>query len=249
VTARRWPWLASAGLLLAAAVAAGWSAYLHWLPCRGTMLNGSIVRGYAYGPDFSDACLRRMDGGMPFLYPPELAEQSGWASHLGVLATGLAALAWLALVIGSPWGLLIKVVGAVPGLLTLGLAGLVARMIERPDRGFEAPISVGVLIELLTVLAVMVIYVRAPMDGPTTAALLAVAWGSTAFVGMHQMFEYAAMSTFSDANWDVPPGTGYLTAAGLLLAGAFTLAYGIRRPGSSGRPQELAEVSLLDRRA
>jgi hypothetical protein len=45
--------------MLAAAVAAGWSTYLHWLPCRGSMRRGSIVHGYAYdydGGEFFDLC-------------------------------------------------------------------------------------------------------------------------------------------------------------------------------------------------
>lgn len=63
VREQRWPWLLTAALMLASAVAAGWSTYLYWLPCRGSMLSGSIIDGYAYvGADFSDACLRRMDG-------------------------------------------------------------------------------------------------------------------------------------------------------------------------------------------
>jgi hypothetical protein len=33
----RRPWLLTAALMLASAVAAGWSTYLHWLPCRGSM--------------------------------------------------------------------------------------------------------------------------------------------------------------------------------------------------------------------
>ena len=235
MTARRWVWLTSAGLLLASAVAAAWSVYLHWLPCRGTMLSGSILRGYAYGPDFSEACLHRMDGGMPFLYPPERAEQTAWASELGVVATVLGALGWLTLVVGSSCGIRTKALAALPGLLTLGLAGYVARLIERPDRSFDAPISMGVLVEVLTLAAVVAISLGEPMDRWANAALLVVAWGSTAFGGVHQMAEYVAMSTFSDANWDVPPGTGYLTTAVLGLSGLLTLAYAIRRPASTHR--------------
>ncbi len=232
MTERRWPWLASAGLLLASAVAAAWSVYLHWQPCRGTMLNGTILRRYSYEREFSTACLRRMDGGMPFLYPPELGEQTAWASELGVLATILAALAWITLVVGSTGKLGIRVFAVVPGLLTLGLAGYVAGLIQRPDRGFDTPISVGVLVELLTLVALAAIYRIEPMDGRAKAGLLVVAWGGTAFAGIHQMFEYGSMATFSTANWDVPPGTGYLTVAGVLFAGVMTLTYALRPTGS-----------------
>ncbi len=91
------------------------------------------------------------------------------------------------------------------------------------------------LIELLTVVAVV-----AFLDGSTkswsNAALVAVAWGSTAFVGLHQAAEFIAIATFSGANWDVPPSTGYLTVAGLGIAGVLTLAYAIRGPRSVRQP-------------
>jgi hypothetical protein len=42
--------------MLAAAAAAGWSTYLHWLPCRGSMLLGSIIQGDdSVGGKFSDS--------------------------------------------------------------------------------------------------------------------------------------------------------------------------------------------------
>ena len=41
VKEQRRPWLLTAGLMLAAAVAAAWSTYLYWLPWRGTMLEGT----------------------------------------------------------------------------------------------------------------------------------------------------------------------------------------------------------------
>ncbi len=100
---RRWPWSTTAVLMLAAAGAAAWAVHLHWLPCRGSLLSSSAIRGYRYGPDLTDACLWRMDGGLPFPYPPEPAEQTPWASELGVAAMALAGLAWLVLVLGLRW--------------------------------------------------------------------------------------------------------------------------------------------------
>ena len=103
----------TAGLMLASAVAAGWSTSLHWLPCRGSMLSGSIVYGYDYvGPDFSDLCLRRMDG-----------DQGPWELALYVLAMALAGAAWLTLVLGMRGQPRTKAVAALPGLATLALAG------------------------------------------------------------------------------------------------------------------------------
>jgi hypothetical protein len=101
--------------MLASAVAAGWSTYLHWVPCRGSMLRGSIVHDYSYdyeGGSFSDLCLRRMDG-----------DRGPWDLALYVLAMALAGLAWLTLVLGMRWQLRTKAVAALPGLFTLALAG------------------------------------------------------------------------------------------------------------------------------
>ncbi len=117
---QRWPWLLTSALMLASAVAAGWSTHLYWLPCRGSMLRASIVHGYAYdygGGQFSDACLRRMDTG---LFEP--GEQTPWAPDLLVLAMAVAGLAWLTLVLGLRWQLSTKVVAALPGLATIATA-------------------------------------------------------------------------------------------------------------------------------
>lgn len=68
--------------MLAAAAATGRSTYLYWLPCRGSMLSGSIIYGYDYvGPDFSDASLRRMDGDVALVQP--------WTSELNLVAMAL----------------------------------------------------------------------------------------------------------------------------------------------------------------
>ena len=83
---QRWPWLLTAALLLAAAVAAALSTYLHWLPCRGSMLRDSIIHGYAHvGPKFSHECWRRMETGISFTgmgFP--LSARTGRGGALGV---------------------------------------------------------------------------------------------------------------------------------------------------------------------
>jgi hypothetical protein len=68
------------------------------------MLSGSIVYGYDYvGPDFSDLCLRRMDG-----------DQGPWELALYVLAMALAGAAWLTLVLGMRGQPRTKAVAAFP---------------------------------------------------------------------------------------------------------------------------------------
>ena len=135
VSEQRWPWLVTAGLMLAAAVAAAWSTYLHWLPCQGSMSR--------------DECWRRMDAGisftgMGFPYLPDLAEAPPWVSELGTAATVLVGVAWLTLVLGMRWQLKTKAVAALPGLATL-VAAYVGTVDDASTRGdaFLAFVAAG----------------------------------------------------------------------------------------------------------
>lgn len=218
---RRWPWFAAATLLLGAAAATAGSTYLHWLPCRGSMLSGSILRGFAYGPDFSDACLRRMDGGPPFPYPPEPAEQAPWAAELGIAAMVAAALAWLVLVVGLRWPTRAAVIAALPGLALLGVAVLAALTSRDATRSPDAYLPIWLWMSIDVAAVIALVAVRSRQD---TLRLVLVLWGTTAFGLVPSAGAYIAMGSFSDANWDSPPGTGYLTAAALLGSAVVTLA-------------------------
>jgi hypothetical protein len=156
--------------MLASAVAAAWSTYLHWLPCRGSMLSGSIIYGYDYdGGKFSDLCLRRMDG-----------NQGQWESELNVVAMVLLGVAWLALVLGLRWQLKTKAVAALPGLATLALAGAVAIGDARHD---SLPSMLMFSIELAAVVALVAISVWQPeTHGRHIRRLAVVLWGTTALV-------------------------------------------------------------------
>jgi hypothetical protein len=238
MTERRWRWLTAAGTLLASAVAAGHSVYLYWLPCRGAMLSGTILRGYAYGPEFGEVCLRRMDTGMPFPYPGEPAEQVAGAWPLGVIAMVLAGLAWLILTWGAGEAVLTEAVVAVPGLLTVGLAVHAVLAVE--SFGYGAVLMIlWVLIEVTAFIAVVVLLAQ-PGRNRSPLPLVVVAWGSTAFGGFHQIADFVAMMTFSDANWDVPPGTGYLTTAVLGLSAFVTLRYALAPPFPTERRRAAA---------
>jgi hypothetical protein len=250
----RWPWLLAAALLLASAMAVIWSTYLHWLPCRGSMLSATILHGYAYGPDFSDACRRRMDAGAPFPYPPEPAARTPWAAELGVAATGLAGLAWLTLMLGQRWSARAKAVAALPGLATIAAAAVGSAALGEANPGpldYLYDYLAGWLwlsIDGAAVLAAIVILTREPeVRGRSLLRLLLALWGCTAFSAVHGGFEYGIMITFSDANWDSPPGTGYLTGAVLIISGLLTListptrarvgaAVAAVRPDTAGQP-------------
>ena len=214
---QRWPWLLTAALLLAAAAAAAWSTHLEWLPCRGSMLSGSIIYSYDYvGPGFSDACLRRMDG-----------DQGPWAPQLKVAAAGVA---WLTLVLGLRWQLRTKAVASLPGLVTVALGGAVA--IGAGHGQDDSPLVVLVLtIELFAVVALVAISAWQPdVRGRGVLRLAVVLWGTTAFGIVHTIVEYVIMIRFSDANWDTPPGTGYLTVAVIIISAILTAIMTLRTP-------------------
>jgi hypothetical protein len=67
VREQRWPWLLTAGLMLVAAAATGRSTYLYWLPCRGSMLKGSIINYYVdVGANFRPRVSRPWTGTSPW---------------------------------------------------------------------------------------------------------------------------------------------------------------------------------------
>jgi hypothetical protein len=60
-----------------------------------------------------------------------------------------------------------------------------------------------------------------------------VLWGTTAFGGIHTIAEFIVMVNFTEANWDTPPGTGYLTVATLTISAILTVIMTLRPPKSS----------------
>jgi hypothetical protein len=207
--------------MLASAVAAGLSTYLHWLPCRGSMLRGSIIYDFAYvGPKFSAACERRMSG-----------DQGPWELALYVLAVALAGVAWLTLVLGLRWQRRTKRVAALPGLATLALAGATAIGDAVFGQDGEILMLLLVSIDLSAVVALIAILAWEPdVRVRSFLRLVVVLWGTTAFGASHVMAEYAIMIKFSDANWDSPPGTGYLTVAVITISAILTAIMALRTP-------------------
>jgi hypothetical protein len=244
VKEQRWPWLLTAGLMLASAVAAAWSTYLYWLPCRGTMLEGTIIQPFSGdGRTYEeyekldpavkasmDACLRRMDG--------DISEQAPWTSELLVLAMALAGLAWLTLVFCLRWQLRTKAVAALPGLATVVMALVVT--IDDAEPGEHHSLLVAV--EWSAFLALAVIWAWQP-EVRTRRRLLRIVvalWGTTAFGMYHQMLAYMIMVGFSERDWDEPPGTGYLTVAVITISAILTVILTLRAPqkGADDEPHQ-----------
>ncbi len=240
---RRWPWLATAVLMMGAGLAAGSATYLHWLPCRGSLLSGSVLHAYRYGADFSDACLGRMDSGLPFPYPPEPSQQAPWASELGVVAMALTGTAWLVLTTGMRWRLRTRAVAALPGLATVALAATSASLVADPGRsaGDHGPQWLLLAPEATMVMAFAAIITWQPeVTERSWARLVVTAWGATVFGLAHLVSEHALMVALSDASWDTPTLTGGVTAATLVAAGILTLSL---RPRTGDVPATTVGVS------
>jgi hypothetical protein len=212
--------------MLAAAVAAGWSTYLYWLPCRASMV--------------SAACWRRM--GTP---------QAPWVSELGLAATALAGVAWLTLVLRLPWQLRTRVVAALPGLATLAVALVGAIAIGDasfwddefvagwPTREVAADAAwFGIEASALVALLAIGAWQR-EVPGRVVLRLVVVLWGTTAFGVIHLVADYLVMIIVSGALWaehgfpdETPPGTGYVTVAVITISAILTAIMTIRAPKS-----------------
>jgi hypothetical protein len=229
----RWPWLLTAALMLTSAVAAAWSTYLYWLPCRGSMLDGTLIKpirddGGTY-EEFERldpavkarmfACEARMDGDVAGLAP--------WTDELRIVAMVLLAVAWLALVLGLRWQLRTKAVAILPGLATFAGALTAAGS----DRENLPPMWLLLSIEVTAAVALVAISAWQPETrGRHIRRLAVVLWGTTAFGAIHMIAEYVAMIIVSERDWDTPPGTGYLTAAVITISAALSAIMTLRGP-------------------
>jgi hypothetical protein len=82
----------------------------------------------------------------------------------------------------------------------------------------------------LSAVAALVAVWQPDVDGRRFLRLLVVLWGTTAFGFIHVMTEYVIMIRFSDANWDSPPGTGYLTVATITISAILTVIMTLLAP-------------------
>jgi hypothetical protein len=223
VKEQRWPWLVTAGLMLAAASATGRSTYLYWLPCRGSMLRG-IIHGYG-NAKFSDECSWQMDGDNASVMP--------WTSDLNLVAMALLGVAWLTLVLGLRWQLRTKAVAVLPGLAAVAVALVGAAAIGDAQRYEVSPLLMGLalIMELLAVVALLWIVAWQPeVRGRQILRLVIVLWGMTAFGVVHVFIEHMIMIGFRFSTWNPPPGFGYLIFATITISAILTVIMTLRAP-------------------
>jgi len=247
---QRWPWLVTAGLMLAAAAATGRSSYLYWLPCRGSMLRGSVINYYVeVVREFSPACEQAMDGDIALVVP--------WTSGLNLVAMALLGAAWLTLVVGLRWRWRTRAVAALPGLATLAVAVAGAAVIGDPKPFEYTPPLMGLItfLELLALVALVWILVWQPEArgrhiGPRLVVVLS---GTTAFGFVHVISEYFTMLSFGGGNGDMPIGYGYLIFATITITAILTVIMTLfvrqkvadaePHQGHGSRPDDAVDVS------
>jgi hypothetical protein len=242
--------LLTAGLMLAAAAATGWSTYLYWLPCRGSMLRGSVINHYVdVGRKFSRECRQAMDGDVALVMP--------WTSGPNLVAVALLGLAWLTLVVGLRCRWRTKPVAALPSLATLAFALAGAAAIGDPKPFEYTPPLMGLVtfLELLAVVALVWILVWQPEARRRHIALrlVVVLSGTTAFGFVHVITEYFTLVSFGGGNGDAPTGFGYLIFATITISAILTVIMTLFAPKSGAdderhqehrsRPYDAADLS------
>ncbi|WP_232549797.1 hypothetical protein [Propioniciclava soli] len=209
-------WLVSAALLMVGAALQTAALAIFWRPCAGSMLSGSVLQGYRFGRSFSDGCLEAMD--VPMIFPlPSPGRGLDEVIAFGAPAAIVLALAWLVLVPALPVEGVGRIVAALPGVVAI--AFVVADATGLLPAGSAATIILGLALEA-SVLAGVIALCMAPTGLPDeTGAGIVVLLAATTQIGMvHAIVVMALAAMVSQANWDVPPGAGYLGVGFSLLA-------------------------------
>ncbi|MDO5734943.1 MAG: hypothetical protein Q4P15_00545 [Propionibacteriaceae bacterium] len=228
---RRWPWFAAGGLLFVSAALSAVSVYLLWLPCRGVMWDGTIFAPSGE-KDISDACLRRMDEGFPLVYFPQDVGLTPSASQVGGLAMVVAVAAWILLVLGLRLRAETTLIALLAAIAPLIFAILSWSAALNPGDKQEDYITgwLWIAVDVAALVLYCILWWRNPaLPRETLLGLGFVLWGATSFGFAHLLVDFQTMVLFNEFNWDVPPGTGWLTVAVLVIAGAVAVWTGGRR--------------------
>ncbi len=234
-------------LLIAASGVVVWVTYLGWVPCAGSMLEGTQFDPTPHEWDFSMACHEAMDHGDGFPISSWLASPlQQTVNGLNAVALLLLGVAWLVLV--RNWGLqgrLRILLASLPGLVNLWLAVIATVAFIWPPA--ETPAAVGITILLMDVAGfvgaiVLLTASPTPLSAGSGIRVILVALAVTASSLGHLLTDYMVMIGFSEANWDSPPGTGYVTAFSIALFALLSMIVGlIARLWTNLRPSQLLQ--------
>lgn len=223
----RAPWLVLATMMSAAAIAVAFATWLHWAPCSGSMLTASMFHGSLESNGFTDACLGRMDSGAVFPFIDTVGHgATGSGATIGSMA--LLGLGWVGFIATRRWTFVERTLAAAPGLLTAALAVSSFVQVFLPPLWPRLGVVTWIVVAIdLTALVAAAVIVQLTSGLDRAAQLLAL-WGVTSFGWMRTIGDYMTMIIWSNANWDAPPGTGYVTAATMAASGLVACWLGLR---------------------
>ncbi|MBK8460968.1 MAG: hypothetical protein WAS07_00505 [Micropruina sp.] len=157
---------------------------------------------------------------------------------LGAAAAILLAAAWLVLWPALQVSKTVTLIAALPGLLGIALV-IDAVALSFGTAAVDDLIgrALVVLIELSVLLALLALG-AAGVEGLLLARYAIVALAATSAGLVHQIAEYVVAIAVSDANWDAPPGSGYVTVAMCLLAASATGVLWWRANRATSMPSE-----------
>jgi hypothetical protein len=214
-------------MMSAAAVAAGVAAGRYWMPCSGSMLNGSILLGYLYPDRFTGACLQRMDDGTPFPFIGPGGQATPGFTDATIASMALLGVAWLVFIATRRWEAGVRVLAALPGVLTVALALVTLLQVWTPALWPGETVTTWIVVAIdLTALVAAAVLVQLTNGLDLFAHLLAL-WGVVSFGWMRTIGDYIAMLGLSSANWDAPPGTGFITVVTIGLTAILAPGLGL----------------------
>ncbi len=197
----RWPWFVASGFLFTSGALTAVSVHLHWIPCRGGMLDGTV---------FNLTTIPNLT---------RLAMVLAIASWI-VLVLGLR------LGRETKWVALLAAV--VP--LIVAVQGISAALNRRRDPKAYISGWLWIAVEIVALVIFIVLSrLNAQLPSRILVGLGVVLWGATAFGLAHSFFEYMTMAALNRNNWDTPPGTGWITVVVLVTAGSAALWFGASR--------------------
>ena len=211
VREQRWPWLLTAGLMLASAAAAAWSTYLSWL--------------------------RRMDENISE-QAPWMSELLILAMALAGLAwlTLVLGLRWR---LRTKAVAALPGLGTVAMALVIAVGIGEGELGE--DRWPLTMLPVAVEWFALVALAAIWAWQPEVRGRRRVLRLAVALWGTTAFGIFHQMLAYMIMVGFSGRDWDGHPGTGYLTVAVITISAILILIMTLRTPKGGADDERQAD--------
>lgn len=213
-------WLLSAALLATGAALQGAATWLYWQPCPSPWLEGSLIRGFTYTLG-TEACAVAMDQHTGFVLPTPAA---GWTTmgSLGAASAVVLALAWLVVLPALRTRVYVTLLASLPGIVAIWAAIASTLASLDPMAGPEAwPGDLFYLLDVVTVVALVALCTSGVTGRHLTrAAIVLVA--ATSPGRLHQVADYFVSCMVSDANWDSPPGTGFLTVFWCFLSAIAT---------------------------